>query len=231
MTPLQFEALPRAIGRWLSFQRFCGRDVMFSESYLVQPIAEFILHHHSGHIEPEYPHPAFKTGKRGRPKQVDFALLTPHARDVEQVIESKWVRDRDYAKQAIVDDLLRLECFRDSSGRYVTRYFLLAGLLDHIDKHFLSLKFRDGRKNVPFTRRFLSDKKALPHTNIDAVTPTGSIRQYYREFQKMYKCDVPKHFNTTLVSRYRIPGDVGVYLWRVGSIPHRTVFTARKPGW
>ena len=126
MTEAQVKNLAKAVGRWLAFQVLCGRDVLLSESYLSQPLAEFLLHHHSGTLATERRHPGLQRGGRGRPRQVDFVLLSRDAEAAEAVIEAKWVTDRPYPKQAVVDDLLRLECFREG-GRHVRRYFLVAG--------------------------------------------------------------------------------------------------------
>ena len=89
MNRSQTKRLTRAVYHWISFQNLCGRSMLFSESYLSQPIAEFILFHHSGKMTRELNHPAFRMLSSGRPKQVDFALLTRDANHVECVIEAK----------------------------------------------------------------------------------------------------------------------------------------------
>jgi hypothetical protein len=222
MSPSQAKRLTRAIHRWLSFQRMCGREMFFSERYLSQPVAEFTAAHHTGKVVPELNHPQFTNISSGRPKQVDFALITPNANSVDTVIETKWVRDSPYPKQAIVDDLLRLECFRDPN-RHVKRYFLIGGLRNSFSVNFLNLKYRDGTDR-PFIREFLnttlgSDKKTI---NIRGIS--GELENYFKRFEAAYRVEVPKKFKTKLVSRSRIDG-VAVYIWQIESTQNRQTFS------
>ena len=203
--------------------------MVFSESYLCQPIAEFISFHHPGKIKPELNHPQFATLTTGRPKQVDFALLTPNAADVECVIESKWISDSPYSKQAILDDLLRLECFRDPN-RYVSRYFLVGGLIDHFNTNFLGLRFRDADTNNPFTPVFLDSTWGATTKTIDVYSSTGNLRKFFRKFHAHYSIDLPKKFKTTLISRSRIDR-IAVYLWKIESVKNRQTFAAALPAW
>ena len=225
MHALQLKLLTRAVHRWLSFQRMCGRSMVFSESYLCQPIAEFISYRHSGKIHPELNHPAFAGLSRGRPKQVDFALLTPNTEDVECVIESKWIRDTPYSKQAILDDLLRLECFRNPN-RHVTRYFLVGGLLNNFDSNFSRLRYRDAGTNLDFTTKLLDFTFPAAPKIIDVYASTGAMRKFYRKFHADYSTEIPTKFKTTLVSRSRIDG-IAVYLWKIESTRNRQLFSPR----
>ncbi len=203
--------------------------MVFSESYLCQPIAEFISFHHPGKIKPEHNHPQFVTLTSGRPKQVDFALLSPQTEDVECVIESKWISDVAYSKQAILDDLLRLECFRDKH-RYVARYFLVGGLVDHFDSNFLGLRYRDAGTNNPFTPLLLDSRLGSGTKTINVFGATGNLRKFFRKFHADYGVDLPTKFKTTLVSRSRIDR-IAVYLWKVESMPNRQQFAAALPAW
>ena len=229
MYPKKIRYLTRAVHRWLSFQRMCGRSMVFSESYLCQPIAEFISFNHLGKIRPELNHPQFATSLSGRPKQVDFALLTPNSADVESIIESKWITDRPYAKQAVLDDLLRLECFRDPN-RHVARYFLVAGLLDHFDTNFLGLRYRDSGCYKPFIPMLLESSPGNNKKTVDVFNSTGNFRKYFRKFHTDYVVDIPRKFNTTLISRTR-HDRIAVYLWQVESVKNRKTFHAASPSW
>jgi len=229
MNPIQTKRLTRAVHRWLSFQRMCGRSMVFSESYLSQPIAEFISNHHPGKIKPELNHPQFAKLSSGRPKQVDFALLTRNTADVECVIESKWIADIPYSKQAILDDLLRLECFRDPN-RHVSRYFLVGGLLDHFDTNFLGLRYRDAGTNNAFTPLILDHSLGSQTKIVDVFGAAGNLKKFYRKFHVDYGVDLPRKFRTTLVSRSRIDR-IAVYLWRIESVKNRQTFSAQLPQW
>lgn len=220
--------LPEAVHRWLAFQSHCNRSDVFSESYLRQPVAEFVLANHSGKIKPEKNHPQFVNHLKGRPKQVDFALITKNSEATEAVIECKWAGHDSLSKQAIVDDLLRLECYRDS-GSQVKRYFLVAGKEDNFNKNFRDLKYRDGSMR-DFTSLLLSFDINSPKSDLDVFGSSGGFCKYFRSFQDEYKSDPPKSFGTTLVS-----GSVGdgicVFMWQVNSSKNRKTFNAVLPHW
>lgn len=222
MNNLQLKRLTKAVHRWLSFQKLCGRDVLFSESYLSQPVAEFISHHHSGKIEPEYDHPQFISLTAGRPKQVDFALTTRHKHSVSHAIEAKWIRGVSYSKQAILNDLLRLECFRDDN-RHVTRLFMVAGLQDNFEKNFLAPKYSDGSYK-PFVTNFLSATMQSKSKIIDVIGTTGKLQNFYKEFHTEYKVDLPRRFRTELISM-RTGDSICVYLWQIMSTKNRHGFS------
>jgi len=197
--------------------------MLFSESYLSQPIAEFISAHHRGKIAPERNHPTFSNLSAGRPKQVDFALLTPNKGAVECVIEAKWVRDTAYPKQPILDDLLRLECFRDPT-RNVARYFLVAGLEKHVDQNFLALRYRDSGTNRSFTTKILDPKTNMGTKTVNVFSATGALRNFYKKFEGDYGIAVPKKFQTTMLDMRGGDG-VKVCLWQIESGKNRQSFS------
>ena len=203
--------------------------MVFSEAYMTQPVAEFISYHHAGKIQPELNHPLFAARNIGRPKQVDFALLTPTTKDVECVIESKWIRDAPYSKQAILDDILRLECFRDPN-RHVERYFLVGGLRDHFDTNFFGLRYRYGGTNLPFISELLGSTPGAATKTVDIFGAPAGIRKFYRYFCAEYGVDVPRGLRTTLIARSRIDR-ISVYMWKVESLQNRRTFNATLPSW
>jgi hypothetical protein len=106
--------IAKAVNRWLSYQIFCGRETLLSEAYLGHPVAEYLIHRHSGELETEVNHPILKRAGGGRPRQIDYVLKTRNKADIEAAIECKWIAGTIYDKQRIVNDLLRLECIRVS---------------------------------------------------------------------------------------------------------------------
>jgi hypothetical protein len=211
-------SLGAAVHYWLSFQLLCGREQIFSEAYLSQPIAEFLSEHFRGHIHSEANHPLYKP-KNGRPRQVDFALLRLHKQDFTSVIECKWVTDRDTSKQAIVDDLLRLECIRNESFS-VDRYFLLAGKTGDLEEHFWSLKCGKGRQSVPFAGYFFDDKLSLTPRKVPIkVGSPPSIAPLFSEYEKDFGEPAPSTMYTTLLFRSPANEKICVLVWKVGSAP------------
>lgn len=224
MTSAQIERLPHAVHSWLSFQHACNRAVIFSESYLSQPIAEFVSVHHSGPIAPERNHPAFAHLNIGRPKQVDFALLTRDLHHFQVVIEAKWIKSVRYSKQAILDDILRLECFRQKdTTQHVARYFLVGGLSEHVQTNFRELNYKAASgKRMAFTTRLLPFAEAKTKV-IDAYATKGNRRRFFRRFSVGYKVEAPKKFKSTLIKALD-DGVIAVFLWRIASVQNRQSF-------
>jgi hypothetical protein len=159
---------------------------------------------------------------------VDFALLTPNSSAVETVIEAKWVRDKPYPKQAIIDDLLRLECFRKGEG-HVNRYFLIAGLRVNLESNFLRARYRDGIDR-PFTTEFLNPTRGAGSKTVEVFSIQGNLRGFYRKFASEYGVELPTKFRTTLIARSRIDR-LAVYLWKIGSMQKRSTFNPVQESW
>jgi len=108
MKPEKIKGLVDALHHWISFQILCGRKALLSESYLNQPTGEYLLHAAgSSHLRTERNHPILnKPGKKGRPRQIDFCLLSRDKKQLTTAIELKWIAESAMYKQRIIDDLL-----------------------------------------------------------------------------------------------------------------------------
>lgn len=81
-----------ALNDWLVFEQMCKRESLFSESYLVTPIGQFLPTRYGGTLVTEMAHPVlayFKTGAGSKPCS-DFAVLRWDG-TVQLAIETKWV--------------------------------------------------------------------------------------------------------------------------------------------
>lgn len=216
------EELGSAILHWLCFQNLCGRAPLLSESYLSQPIGEFLLHHHSGSLDSEVMHPSLqKTGGKGRPRQIDFCL---HSRDTGRLttaLELKWASSAPGQRQAVVDDILRLEALRIPEGQHVYRYLLVAGLQDKFKSNvrYAKSNLGRGRGRVEFFPEFLSFSDYSDYT-----VEIGSLSEPQRaasdSFSRYYESPLPRRFVTTLVYGKTQRGFT-VYIWRVRSAKSR----------
>src|SRR5438552_2660537 len=83
--------LANAVRHWLNFQSLCGRATLFSESYLAQPVGEFLKGSQKAQIFPEWTIPDLRNKAPGRPRQVDYALLRPKTDRLVCAIEAKWI--------------------------------------------------------------------------------------------------------------------------------------------
>jgi hypothetical protein len=225
-TPKQCHDLVNAVGSYLEFQALCHRTELFSEKYLSQPIGEFLMQAHSGSLVAEHGHQLLNQNgmaRRGRPNQVDFALISRDTRDVESVLETKWVIDRAYSKYEIFADLLRLECFREH-GRHVRRFFLVAGTRTNFRKHFRKLQSNDEGARSPFTIRLLSFKSDQPKKNVTIYDSSAIIRKLAQKYSEMHHdCEVPRGMHTILRAERLKPFRVA--LWEVQSRRNRTTFS------
>ncbi len=222
MDTAQIPNLPKAVNRWLAFQLHCGRQSLLSEAYLGQPVAEFLIHHHSGSFETEFDHPVLQNPGPGRPRQIDYALLTRDAKALELAIECKWISEKPYDKQRILNDLLRLECVR-APGRHVRRFLLIGGLKDHFSDNFRDLEINVGGSRSWFVRHLLSGSRNVPEKVIDVESSSTRFRDFYKNFAKSFNTEIPKRFSTKCISSARVD-DVTVYLWEICSSKNRVTF-------
>ena len=229
MTDAEFRNMAKGVNRWLSFQMLCGREMLLSEGYLCQPLAEFLLQHHNGALATEFAHPQLNQGGRGRPRQVDFVLLSPETNAVDCAIESKWIANRQYSKQAIIDDLLRLECFRQE-GRHVRRYFLVAGKHAHFTENFQNVEMNAGGPRQPFANHLLSFDTDDRNRSVEILGCDDFRRRYYKDFSKAYGAQLPRGLHTSLLSK-RDHDHIDVYLWKVESRTNRRTFDPAAEGW
>ncbi|MFH1690692.1 MAG: hypothetical protein ABIE42_10735 [Candidatus Eisenbacteria bacterium] len=197
--------------------------MLLSESYLAHPIGEYLRAHHVGEIQPEWTIPGLGTGRPGRPKQLDYALLNRKGTAIQAAIEAKWVRDTATEKQYIVDDLLRLERIRDDvTGQGVFRYFLVAGRSAHFGPKFLRLRAQIGGHWQQFLPSLLASGSSAD-VKIDVFSSTGRYRELFRKFSTGYQVKLPKTFSTRLVALLQ-GGTVTVGVWRILSSNNRTEF-------
>jgi hypothetical protein len=222
MNPAQVPNLAKAINRWLSYQLLCGRGALLSEAYLGQPTAEFLIHHHPGPFDTEMNHPVLNNPGPGRPRQIDYVLLTPQTSILDTAIECKWIAEGPYDKQRILNDLLRLECIR-VPGSNVKRYFVVAGLKEDFDNNFKGLSVNEGRRRADFTHQLLSFVKSSPRKSIAVRGCSARFQQFYRNFSRAFNAEVPVSFQTELLD-LRTNDGISVGIWKVASVPHRGHF-------
>ena len=196
--------------------------MLLSEHYLNQPIGEFLLHHHSGELDAETDHPNLnQASRRGRPRQIDFCLLSRETLRITAAIELKWVSDGVFDKQRVVDDLLRLEVLSIPQGQHVYRYFLIAG----IEKDFKA-KFRltqanlggGGRRVAFFPELFDFDTDAMKTIVVSDLS--APQRTLCDEFASYYQSPLPRRFITQRIFAQSLNGFT-VFIWRIRSVKGR----------
>ena len=130
------EELAQTVAAWLNYKSLVGLKGQLSESMLTVPIAEYLASKHGREISMEVPHPLFRTGAKGRPKQLDFVREVRserktgesalNAKNWTMAMECKYQSD---TAQRLIDDICRLavlaQCRKEIGGP--KRLFLFAG--------------------------------------------------------------------------------------------------------
>ena len=214
------QELPVGVQHWLDYQITCGRSMLLSESYLTHPVGEFLRFYHSGLISPEWTIPEYKDSGRGRPRQLDFAMLGRDKGRLVAALEAKWVGATQVPLQYIVDDLLRLEGLR-ANGQMVHRYFLVAGFAGDFDKCFASasVNLGGGARRGLMLEPLLGFKSDTT-LEVDVVGSREPWRKWFANFAATHGASPPKALATQLVSNV-IGTGVRVALWRVLSVHGR----------
>ena len=230
MKPEKIRGLGEALHHWLSFQILCGREALLGESYLNQPTGEYLLNAAgSSHLKTEHSHPILnRQGKRGRPRQIDFCLLSRDAEQLTTAIELKWITQSPLDKQRIIDDLLRLECLLpERKGQHIYRYLIVAGRTDDLREKFFNASMNSKTRRFRFIDGILGTVKD-DTVRISYVDLEAGQRGLFDKFEEAYGSRIPKRFLTVLVYGQESK-DVGVYCWRIRCSENRQV-VERKPG-
>lgn len=218
--------LAGAITGWLDFQAACGREPLFSESFMAQPVGEFLQAIHSGRVELEWMHPNLNpAGRKGRPRQVDYALFS---RDTDRpmcALEAKWAESSPTA-QRLLDDVLRLECVRNSQNQHMTRFFLLSGTAAAVSTT-LALEVNVGGGRASFVPEILPVSPGGKVT-LEVRTCKQWMRPYFEEFASSYSTALPAAYIAQCLAD-ETRGDMRTLIWRVRSMPNRQSFS--PPAW
>jgi len=219
------EDMTRALGAWLNFQIYCGRQTLLSEDYLSQPLAEFLTPLFPNRIEAEWTAPQFKKKGRGRPRQIDYIAKSRDSEHPVTAIEAKWIADTEIQKQRLVDDILRLEMLRVAGDngkiRHTQRLFLLAGTVAEMGTALASKIRCTGDHD--FFPCFLPLIKQTSKIAIKGCA--DQIRPFFKSFAQGYKVKLPKSYKVELLADHSAD-KVRIMVWRVDSSQKRQEFDA-----
>jgi len=217
--------LGEALHHWLSFQILCGREALLSESYLNQPTGEYLLKAAGkSHLKTEHSHPVLnKLGKKGRPRQIDFCLLSEVKKHLTTAIELKWITQSPLNKQRIIDDLLRLECLvpePERKGAHIYRYLIVAGRTSDLREMFIDSKMKS-KSQFKFIDGILGTKRNET-TRVIYEKLESEQKDLFDKFAENYESRIPKRLLTELVYEQESK-DIGIYCWRIRCSEHRQV--------
>lgn len=226
LTDKSFEELAKALRCWLDYQIHCGREQLLSESIMTQPIGEFLLAHYSGYLKPEDNHPQFKQAKKGRPRQIDYVLLSREQKFLDYAVECKWTGSTQPKWQSIVDDVMRLECLRRPANTQGScgRFFVLAGHKANVSKLLDGRLNKTGLYPAPrFLAGFVPTQTSPKLVKVAVKNCEVYYRRFFRDFSQGYKLELPNSYRARLVAD-EMGDDVRVLIWKIGSMGRRTIF-------
>ena len=224
MNPDKICGLGEALHHWLSFQILCGREALLSESYLNQPTGEYLLKAAgSSHLKTEHSHPVLnRLGKKGRPRQIDFCLLSKGKKHLTTAIELKWITHSPLDKQRIIDDLLRLECLLpERKGVHIYRYLIIAGRTTDLGEKFFNTSMNSQMGRIRFIDGILGARRNETNRVIYEKLEFEQ-RGLFDKFEENYGSRIPKRFLTDLVYEQESK-DIGIYCWRIRCSENRQV--------
>jgi hypothetical protein len=220
-----YSKIAEGLAAWLSFERRCGRENLFSEKSLAHPLGDLLQYRFPGRVRAEVEHPVLAqlhTGVGKKPR-VDFAVDGPEG-IYALVVEAKWASRSPTLLQDILSDIIRLDLLL---GTYANEAVLvLAGKKRTIAKLFSKTQFQPG-KSPP------GSKIILPYRGSRHLLPLGekpkaSLRfAPVPRFRRSLFVRALRPFRNVSVSRLvyversgpfprnAASRDYEVYLWRV----------------
>jgi|GEM_PF-4871498 len=184
-----FPNLADSVAHWLEYQKLVKKEELFCESYLAQPVGEFLITHFpEKQFKPEYQGLPFKERKtRGRPASIDYVMLN---RDNKQTvgkrmaiaIEAKWVSSNQLNAHLIFFDVFRLRDIRNfRENNPISCYFLICGKRTDIEKNFINRTLKNNSDKRVFTEHFPTTKNNVITWK---TTDDTQLKKYYDQYRK-----------------------------------------------
>ena len=180
---------------WIQFQAECGRERLFSERLLADPIGQFLLAHHPDKLEVEYKHPAFSS------RSIDFAVLSSEDSNSppSEVMETKFVTPKRGFTQEICDDLMRLEAavnhVPDCRG-----LFLVVGLGKHLKAQVVT-EFNESENTPPLQKVLAGDQKTYHEVEIEN-SENGLRKNWESSLSRISESIGPTQIGVSLASQW-----------------------------
>jgi len=229
MKPLNANDLCHLLVHWLKYQYLCGRDSLFCEGLMSQPIGEYALSLDPEHFEPEHPYPNIYQANTRRKRSMDFAIYQPPLLGQQKVlahaIETKFVTSNRGFMQEVYDDLYRLLWFQPSREPAVCkRWLIVAGFKKNISgPKFLGASSQIGagrgrRKVDAFTGLLSGDLNNAKRTK-DVHGAVPEIRKLWEEAAEAFGSDsLPDQITVRLAARYPPrpkPAELCCFIWEI----------------
>jgi hypothetical protein len=220
------EQLCEAVACWLEFQFLCGRETLLCESYISQPVGEFLLSSNKGHhLVSEYNHPTFANNDRGRPKQLDYVVLSRDSQYIELAIEAKYVGNSPLDKSKVFNDILRLERLRDTNipTKSIERYFLVCGKKENFATNFQNVQFNNNGGRDAFFPKLLDFENKVNQVKKIQLNDNEYLLRMCKNFYEDYSVELPNSFESYHIGSFSTTHFLTM-LWRIKSVRGSTTF-------
>ncbi|MDF1726947.1 MAG: hypothetical protein P1U53_04265 [Sulfitobacter sp.] len=208
--------LCQAVAAWLNYKSLVGLKGQLSESMLNAPIAEFLAARHGSEVNMEENHPAFSTGRRGRPKQIDFVRRRRGEKTWHVAIECKYQSD---TPQRLIDDICRLAVLAQCGKKIGNpkRLFLLAG--ERSESHEpLDVRINSEGKRISVFDSVLSRITESDTVKRPAICDlSGGQKKLFENFCDGYKSSIPSKIKTERIG-FGESGRYACSIWRISSV-------------
>lgn len=180
------------LSSWLTFEKRCGREPMFCESYLSFPLSQLLHHQFGGRVRTEIEHPLLMRSKRqGDKPRVDFAILG-NSKIFDVVIETKWISKSPYLARDMIRDMIRLSLLIPQYAYEAV--LIIAGKEQDIQKLRRDSKFQPSG-SMPYNNHLLLGERQNLRTVFRFALDDPEYRtNLYRDALEPFKdIDVPKN--------------------------------------
>jgi hypothetical protein len=107
----KYSKIADGLASWLNFELRVGREGIFSESYIANPIAQILNYRFGGRVISEVDHPKLAgqmSGAGKRPK-IDFVVKQEGSKKFLLAVETKWISKSNNLLRDIIRDVIRLD--------------------------------------------------------------------------------------------------------------------------
>lgn len=154
----EFNRIADGLASWLRFEQLCGREPLFSESYLKQPLAQILAHQFPGRVLSEVSHPVLQRSGRGDRSRTDFVVTGAPGKPHELAIETKWLSTSTSLLTDMVRDVVRLQLLLPAHAK--RGILLFAGKTRNVEEFFLRQTIENASQLRPKPHLFANAKRS-----------------------------------------------------------------------
>jgi len=203
----------QGLASWLAFERRCGRQNLFCESYLAHALGQLLTHQYSGQVLPEQKHPVLSAARNGAGRRpcYDFAVFSREG-VADLAIETKWASASPTLLRDLVRDLVRLDLLVPQHAREAI--LILAGERRRINRLFARSEFKPHASHPHSTP--LLPIESYSRTSVRLVPAHTYRRSLYRDaLRKFATIPIRRSIRVERGGWYDAAKEYRVFVWRI----------------